>query len=842
MKPFLYTCLLVLPLSLWSQGTPDTSVIAEAAALAQPADSTAGALEAVERTAHATTWQITELFTNDVTGEVSVRPAQFVELADGLNWRDGSGAWRPTRSEFTRVPGGFAVTTGPHNVFLPDALEPDGVELITPDGLRLRSAPLCLSYFDPVSGESVILAEAQTAFAEQVAPNEIAYAAVLASPAASVHYVYERGSFHQNLVLHEAPPPPESFGLSSASRLEFLSEFSSDSPLPDKVARVIGGETDPLVRAQMVEPDLVDETLAFGDEFTLREGRAFRLGEVSENEPEVPVAKRFTLIDQRPILIEAVEHSRLKPWLDVLPQAQAAAQANTGDSGARTVSLGRRLPVAYASRGTARPFLAATRPQPGTGVVLDWEGVVSGSSDVTLKSDMTYKVVGATTLNGTTTLEGAVVKFTAGASLECFGPVVCKTDSARPCILTAADDDTVGQALPGSKHDPTQNYYANPALKIRQGGTQLHDLRVSHAQLGLFFYDFSAGSGNAVTHAQFVRCGTALQFNGYGTTFQNFRVGNVLMNNVGTAFYGYSFQGTNENLTLNGFTTVACDYNGGTYGTTSSLAFTNSLLVGTGSDYSGRYVYVKRDSDYNRRLTSPTGVFASPVAAGAHYLAANSTYRNVGSPNLTPSLAAEIKQRTTYPPVELTGTLANPTTLAPSIPRDLDTPDLGYHYPVLDRILNTVTVSGTLTLTNGVAIGLRGTQGLQVGASAQVTSEGRPLQMNRVVSCANVQEQWLATGGNTFMKLTSSSGYPRMDFRFTEFSVAQGRFGTLLVSPGDYPFERLSLRDCWLRCAYFGECPNTTSPVAISLVNNLVERCDLYFCQRSSEECPKLGV
>jgi len=52
--------------------------------------------------------------------------------------------------------------------------------------------------------------------------------------------------------------------------------------------------------------------------------------------------------------------------------------------------------------------------------------------------------------------------------------------------------------------------------------------------------------------------------------------------------------------------------------------------------------------------------------------------------------------------------------------------------------------------------------------------------MNRVVSCANVQEQWLATGGNMFMKLTSPSGYPRMDLRFTEISVGQGRFGTLL--------------------------------------------------------------
>jgi hypothetical protein len=298
------------------------------------------------------------------------------------------------------------------------------------------------------------------------------------------------------------------------------------------------------------------------------------------------------------------------------------------------------------------------------------------------------------------------------------------------------------------------------------------------------------------------------------------------MNNVGTAFYGYSFQGTNEHLTLNGVTTLACDYNGGNYGTWSSLAFTNSLLVAVTNDYSGRWVGVTCGTDYNRRLSSPSGVFQT-VAAGAHYLA-SSMYRNLGSPNITPSLAAELQQLTTYAPVELTGTLANPTTLAPSVQRDTDTPDLGYHYPVLDRIFNNVTVTGTLMLTNGVAVGLRGTQGLQVGPSAQVTSEGRPLQMNRVVSCANVQEQWLATGGNAFMKLTSSTGYPKMDFWFTDLSVSQGRLGTIL--PGDNSrFESLSFQGCWLRGSYLWLYPISSSSVTVGLVNNVLERSDVTF-------------
>ena len=66
---------------------------------------------------------------------------------------------------------------------------------------------------------------------------------------------------------------------------------------------------------------------------------------------------------------------------------------------------------------------------------------------------------------------------------------------------------------------------------------------------------------------------------GYGTFFQNFAARNLLINDCATAFYGYSFSGDIEHLTLDQCGQVANDYNGGTYGTTSSLALTNSLLV-----------------------------------------------------------------------------------------------------------------------------------------------------------------------------------------------------------------------------------------------------------------------
>jgi hypothetical protein len=364
-------------------------------------------------------------------------------------------------------------------------------------------------------------------------------------------------------------------------------------------------------------------------------------------------------------------------------------------------------------------------------------------------------------------------------------------------------------------------------------------VRVAYAQVGLYFHAFSSGTANTVSHAQFVQCGTALQFDAYGpSAAQFYSVRNVLMHTVGKAFYGYRFTGTVEHLTVDGCTTLA-DTSDPSY-PERSILFRNSVfanVTGTSANVSlsgsGNNGFFPSTFTFGTNVkTVTTSPFQTPmVGAGAHYLASSATAfrNNAGSAGIDATLAAELKQLTTYAPVELTGTLANPTTLAPSIVRDTSSnPDLGYHYPALDRIFNNVTVTGVLKLTNGVAIGLRGTQGLQVGPSAQVICEGTPLQMNRVVSCANVQEQPTAMAGNTFMTLTSTTGYPKMDFRFTDWSVGQGRLGTVL-SAGNSPFQSLSFRDCWLRAGYLYLYPRTNITVTAALTNNLLERCDLTF-------------
>jgi Bacterial TSP3 repeat len=88
----------------------------------------------------------------------------------------------------------------------------------------------------------------------------------------------------------------------------------------------------------------------------------------------------------------------------------------------------------------------------------------------------------------------------------------------------------------------------------------------------------------------------------------------------------------------------------------------------------------------------------------------NNVFRNVGSANISSDLLADLHQKTTYPPKIIPGYFNTDTTLYPQAQLDTDTPDLGYHYPPVDYLLDGLTVASgtTLTLANGVVAGVTG--------------------------------------------------------------------------------------------------------------------------------------
>jgi len=105
--------------------------------------------------------------------------------------------------------------------------------------------------------------------------------------------------------------------------------------------------------------------------------------------------------------------------------------------------------------------------------------------------------------------------------------------------------------------------------------------------------------------------------------------------------------------------------------------------------------------------TSGSGVF-NTIGAGARYLA-DDTYRNSGTTNIDSGLLAELRERTTYPPIVLSNAITSDTLLFPQAMRDTDDVDLGYHYSPLDYALSQVSVSNaSLTIQPGTSIGVYG--------------------------------------------------------------------------------------------------------------------------------------
>src|SRR5260370_42093677 len=114
-----------------------------------------------------------------------------------------------------------------------------------------------------------------------------------------------------------------------------------------------------------------------------------------------------------------------------------------------------------------------------------------------------------------------------------------------------------------------------------------------------------------------------------------------------------------------------------------------------GPGYIGSYVAITNDG---------STVFQT-VGAGNCYLAPSSPWRNYGTPSITPSLLADLRKRTTYPPLLLTNHFTNFTALGPQATRDTNSAalDLGWHYDVLDYCWSALNVTNNalLLLSNG---------------------------------------------------------------------------------------------------------------------------------------------
>jgi hypothetical protein len=193
------------------------------------------------------------------------------------------------------------------------------------------------------------------------------------------------------------------------------------------------------------------------------------------------------------------------------------------------------------------------------------------------------------------------------------------------------------------------------------------------------------------------------------------------------------------------------------------------------------------------------------VGAGAYYLANNSPFQNAGQSSIDATALSSIRQKTTIPPLVLSGISDTDVTLGPRARKDLDTPDLGYHYSPIDYIADCYEVTNaTLTITNGTTIANYWGTGIWLADGAAIVCEGKPNSPNRFIDYLTVQEQPIIIGSSASLPLNSyrysGVGSPAT-FRFTEFRHLKGGawisgMYSFYIDGGHWAFSDLTVRDC----------------------------------------------
>lgn len=760
-------------------------------------------------------WQAISAEVDPLSGRLTQRKSSFVELGTGLNYRDGTG-WHATQEIFLIAPDGTAVAEfGPHRLVVKNNLNsPDFIDFTGPDGVRIRCGPVAIGYYDPVDGRNLILATVRDTAGQLTAANEVTFADGFEGLSASVRVRYHRAGMSHALVLHEAPVAPTALGLSAKSRLELYTDFMAGTPAPTQIGRVISREDDAQAQG-MVEPSFNDAMMDFGA-YKMGVGIAFDLN-AAGTDGNVPVGKQFALIGERAVLIEAVKYGEAEKLLVGLPRARGdalMAQQNRDTPrdglkpGRQAATLARYVPERL------RPGPVALQAQVArNGFVLDWS-LMTGATNFTLGNE-TYFVSSDVYLYGkTTVLPGAVVKhtnWTTYNSIHIAGTVDCLTTATRPWVLTSQNDDTVGERLPWSSGNPHTNFFGNPALQIEyytsNAVATLQHVRVAHAAAGISFY---GGYGHIARHVQAIRCNIAFQ-----PYYADVWIQNALVTDADRIF-GNSNTSTGrvEHLTAHRVNRFSTDTNLTGYVTNSLLVAVTNLGTFSGS--------------HNATNSSDAGVFET-IGGGRYYLSGN-TYRDIGTTNV--AILSDIRQRTTYAPTVLTNQITTSTNLSPIVARDDGHPDCGWHYFSVDFAVSLIVSNATLKIDRGTSIATFGEYGIRVHDTAQLITEGWPLEPVNLSRNYALQEQSTNWGGvlpyqsYTVLPYHFGANLPTGSFRFTHFN-GMASCGHHIYNYEPFNFASLTLRDCTANAGVFAYY--TSTGTTVTMQNNLLEGVTTYF-------------
>jgi hypothetical protein len=262
--------------------------------------------------------------------------------------------------------------------------------------------------------------------------------------------------------------------------------------------------------------------------------------------------------------------------------------------------------------------------------------------------------------------------------------------------ITSSDENAVGETISGSSGNPQPCTNLNSEGLMLSSATDLEYVRVAYQGWGV-----SCSDTITVRHCQFLHCSVAGVYSMGGGSLQNdlftdctrawydmtgssaLDVENVTADNCPTFLQGFSWS-TNESLCLtNCLITGVTNLCRPIYGTTLPRIYTNCSVI-----------------------TSNRAGFYQTVGAASYYLCSGSSNRSAGATNVNPQLRADLKLKTTYPPIVYSNTsISVPTTFNPQAQRETASIDIGYAYDPLDWAFGGVNFYTNVTFNPGTSVG-----------------------------------------------------------------------------------------------------------------------------------------
>ena len=321
----------------------------------------------LERGLHHRQWARVETTRDAVSGEFVLRTnIVYIEMATGMHYVDpATGKLTESIEQFEAVPGGAIARHGQHFLALSKDLATAGAaQLQTPDGKRLLSNLIGLSFYDASTDQHVLIAEVKSSQGQIVGSNQVVYADAMTDIPCNVRYTYTRGGCEQDIILKDPAnlPSPSAYGLNPATtRLVVLTEFLNP-PAPVQDIQLPSTNSGPAIS---------DVNLDFGV-MQVRAGKAFSLG---TNSPasETKIFKQWVQLEGRTFLAEQVRVPDLVKAIAALPAKQGASlkARNRGTVfAADTRRLPKLKPAPEISR--AKPMETARVRPPEEGFLLDY--------------------------------------------------------------------------------------------------------------------------------------------------------------------------------------------------------------------------------------------------------------------------------------------------------------------------------------------------------------------------------------------------------------------------------------------------------------------------------------